>query len=148
MSKKACAEQFSCVQASGEAVYTSDVSVGGSELFAAIVPSTQALAHIVSIDPNPALELPGVVTFVGPDDIPAGGRNTYSSGSDFNTVSRAICQAVSFLVLRLYSAGLGLRVLQLAYCQPLVTLPAELPCHKLGSGQHILDVCTGLCSLR
>ena len=74
------------LQASGEALYTSDVTIGGSELFAVLVPSTQALAHLVGVDPAPALQLPGVVAFVGPDDIPAGGSNLYVAGSASNTV--------------------------------------------------------------
>ena len=78
------------VQASGEAVYTSDVGVGGGELYAAIVPSTQALAYVASLDPSPALALPGVVAFVGPQDIPERGRNAYQSGSGLNSV-RSLC---------------------------------------------------------
>lgn len=46
---------LSNMQASGEAVYTSDIGVGSGELFAAVVGSTQALATLVSVDPLPAL---------------------------------------------------------------------------------------------
>ena len=80
-----------CVQTSGEAMYTSDIGVGGDELYAAIVPSTQALAFVASLDPSPALELPGVVAFVGPRDIPEQGQNAYQSGSGQNKVAFGGC---------------------------------------------------------
>lgn len=40
-----------------------------------MVKSSEARAHIVSVDPSPALSLPGVISFVGADDIPKGGVN-------------------------------------------------------------------------
>ncbi len=46
-----------CVQASGEAVYTSDVALGGDELYCYPVESTQALAMLVSVDASKALEV-------------------------------------------------------------------------------------------
>ena len=49
-----------CLQASGEAVYTSDVALGGDELYCYPVESTQALAMLVSVDASKALE---VMTF-------------------------------------------------------------------------------------
>ena len=67
-------------------MYTSDIGMGGDELYAAIVPSTQALAYITSLNPSPALEMPGVVAFVGANDIPKQGRNAYQSGSGMNSV--------------------------------------------------------------
>lgn len=51
-------------QASGEAVYTSDIGVGSDDLFAALVGSTQALATITSIDPAPALAVSCVIIFL------------------------------------------------------------------------------------
>lgn len=52
MRPKAC-----LLQASGEAVYTSDVDYGRGELFAYPVISTQALATIVSIDASKVLKV-------------------------------------------------------------------------------------------
>jgi len=49
--------RFGVLQASGEAVYTSDVCLGGDELYAYPVESTQALAIIESIDASKALEV-------------------------------------------------------------------------------------------
>lgn len=46
------------LQASGEAVYSSDVGVGASELlYACVVPSTEALAAIDGIDTSEALQV-------------------------------------------------------------------------------------------
>lgn len=53
------------VQASGEAVYVADVGVSTRELFAAPVESARALAKLGKVDPAAALQLPGVVAFVG-----------------------------------------------------------------------------------
>lgn len=63
------------LQTSGEAVYVADVGVSTRELFAAPVESAQALAKLGKVDPAPALKLPGVVAFIGPDDIPAKGNH-------------------------------------------------------------------------
>ena len=45
------------MQTSGEALYTSDVGLGGSELHAAPVLSTQALATLEHIDASKALKV-------------------------------------------------------------------------------------------
>ena len=44
------------MQASGEAKYTGDMMLDGSELYAYIVKSQRALARIVSVDPSAALQ--------------------------------------------------------------------------------------------
>ncbi len=41
----------------------------------AVVKASIARGSIKSIDPSPALELPGVAAFVGAQDIPKGGAN-------------------------------------------------------------------------
>ncbi|KAK9807521.1 hypothetical protein WJX72_001412 [[Myrmecia] bisecta] len=61
------------LQASGEAQYSGNVGLGADELWAAVVMSTEALATIKAIDTSAALKVPGVVDFVGPNDIP--GKN-------------------------------------------------------------------------
>lgn len=53
------------MQASGEAVYVADVGVSTRELFAAPVESARALAKLGKVDPAAALQLPGVVAFIG-----------------------------------------------------------------------------------
>lgn len=50
-----------CLQASGEAVYTSDVALGVDELYCYPVESTQALAMLVSVDASKALEVMALV---------------------------------------------------------------------------------------
>ena len=45
------------VQASGEAVYTSDHALGGDELYSYPVESTQALATLESVDASAALKV-------------------------------------------------------------------------------------------
>ncbi len=49
-----------CLQTSGEALYTSDIGLGGSELHAVPVLSSQALATLEDIDPSKALKV-GIV---------------------------------------------------------------------------------------
>ncbi|KAK3289624.1 hypothetical protein CYMTET_2955 [Cymbomonas tetramitiformis] len=63
------------IQASGEASYVSTMQPAQG-LHAAIVYSTKANAKIVTIDPSPALTMPGVKDFVAKADIPAGGNTT------------------------------------------------------------------------
>ncbi|KAJ8291157.1 hypothetical protein GJAV_G00022040 [Gymnothorax javanicus] len=57
-------------QATGEAVYCDDIPHYENELYLALVTSTKAHAHILSIDETEALSLPGVVTFLSAKDIP------------------------------------------------------------------------------
>jgi CO/xanthine dehydrogenase Mo-binding subunit len=58
-------------QASGEAVYTSDVLVGlGGELYAAVVSSTEPLALVDDVDLTEARKVRGVLSM--PIDDPAG----------------------------------------------------------------------------
>ncbi len=45
------------LQASGEAVYTSDHALGGDELYSYPVESTQALATLESVDASEALKV-------------------------------------------------------------------------------------------
>lgn len=45
------------MQASGEAKYTGDMMLDGSELYAYIVKSERALATITSVDPSAALQV-------------------------------------------------------------------------------------------
>ena len=49
---------FLCLcQASGEAVYSSDVGVGDNQLYARVVASTEVLANLDTIDPSEALQV-------------------------------------------------------------------------------------------
>ncbi|XP_012939556.1 xanthine dehydrogenase isoform X2 [Aplysia californica] len=67
------------LQASGEAIYTSDMPTFQRELFAAFVLSDVASATLDSVDTSEALSMPGVVRYVSAADIPEGGVNDYMS---------------------------------------------------------------------
>ncbi|BDA48926.1 probable indole-3-acetaldehyde oxidase [Coccomyxa sp. Obi] len=66
------------LQASGEALYTDDMPEQKNSLFAAFVGSTEALAVIKGVDASAALALPGVVAYIGADDVP--GVNKAATG--------------------------------------------------------------------
>uniref|UniRef100_A0AAY4DHY6 FAD-binding PCMH-type domain-containing protein n=1 Tax=Denticeps clupeoides TaxID=299321 RepID=A0AAY4DHY6_9TELE len=57
-------------QATGEAVYCDDIPCYENELHLALITSTKAHAHILSIDTGEAMTVPGVVAFVFAKDIP------------------------------------------------------------------------------
>ncbi|GFO32658.1 indole-3-acetaldehyde oxidase [Plakobranchus ocellatus] len=63
------------LQASGEAKYTNDMPFLQDELKAAFVMSDVAKGKIVRVDTSEAMKIPGVLGFVGTDDIPSGGIN-------------------------------------------------------------------------
>ena len=67
---KAVAKLESLVQCSGEAEYINDLPPSPRELHAAFVLTSQANCDIELVDPQPALEVPGVVSFVSHQDIP------------------------------------------------------------------------------
>ena len=56
-------------QASGETTYHDDEG-NGACLYAAFVPATVAPAKVTAIDTTAALKMPGVVDFIGSEDIP------------------------------------------------------------------------------
>lgn len=57
------------IQCSGEAEYITNIPAHPGELLGMFVTSTQANARLVSIDTTDALAIPGVVGFVGAEDI-------------------------------------------------------------------------------
>ncbi|KAM4602225.1 xanthine dehydrogenase/oxidase isoform 2-T2 [Polymixia lowei] len=57
-------------QATGEAVYCDDIPLYENELYLALVTSTRAHAHILSIDVSEAEKMAGVATCVFAEDIP------------------------------------------------------------------------------
>ena len=71
------------VQASGEAIYTSDIVMPPSGLYGVFVESTEALAELQGVDPSPALALPGVAAYIDVRDVPKGGANLLNTcGTD------------------------------------------------------------------
>ena len=67
---KAVAKLESLVQCSGEAEYINDIPASPRELHAAFVLTSQANCDIDQVDPEPALQMSGVVSFVSHKDIP------------------------------------------------------------------------------
>lgn len=57
-------------QVTGEAVYLDDMPRAANELYAVVVGSTEAHAHILSVDASEALAMDGVVDYISWKDIP------------------------------------------------------------------------------
>lgn len=57
-------------QCSGEAQYTDDIPVQKNELYGCLVLSTKPHARLLSVDPAPAMYVPGVVDYVDHHDLP------------------------------------------------------------------------------
>ena len=57
-------------QCTGQAQYTDDIPVQQNELFGCLVLSTKAHAKILSVNAEPALDIPGVVDYVDHKDLP------------------------------------------------------------------------------
>ncbi|XP_067011294.2 xanthine dehydrogenase/oxidase [Anabrus simplex] len=65
------------IQCAGEALYVNDVPTIPGELFAAFVVTKVGQGNIEKIDPSPALSMPGVVSFLGAENIP--GENNFAA---------------------------------------------------------------------
>ncbi|OCK85768.1 xanthine dehydrogenase [Lepidopterella palustris CBS 459.81] len=83
-------------QCTGEAQYTDDIPVQKNELYGCLVLSTKAHARLLSVDPSPALELPGVVDWVDHHDLPSPEANWWGAPS---------CDEVFFAVDEVFTAG-------------------------------------------
>ncbi|XP_063842980.1 xanthine dehydrogenase/oxidase-like isoform X2 [Scylla paramamosain] len=70
------------IQCSGEAEYVTKIPARPGELYGVFVTSTQANARLVSIDTTDALAIPGVVGFVGAEDI-RGQNNMLAFAADW-----------------------------------------------------------------
>jgi xanthine dehydrogenase/oxidase len=83
-------------QSTGEAQYTDDIPVQMNQLFGYMVLSTKAHAKILSVDPSPALDLPGVVDYVDHTDLPNPKANWWGAPN---------CDEVFFAVDEVFTAG-------------------------------------------
>ncbi|KAA8901382.1 Molybdopterin-binding domain of aldehyde dehydrogenase-domain-containing protein [Sphaerosporella brunnea] len=83
-------------QVTGEAQYTDDIPRATSELYGALVLSTKAHAKLLSVDPSPALGLPGVVAYVDHKDLPSAESNWWGA---------PMCDEVFFAVDEVFTAG-------------------------------------------
>lgn len=64
-------------QVTGEAQYTDDLPRAINELYGCLVLSTKAHAKLISVDSSPALEIPGVVSYVDHTDLPSPDANKW-----------------------------------------------------------------------
>ncbi|PNS20987.1 Xanthine dehydrogenase [Sphaceloma murrayae] len=83
-------------QCTGEAQYTDDIPVQRNELYGCLVLSTKAHAKLVSVDADPALDLPGVVDYVDHRDLPNEKANWWGAPN---------CDEVFFAVDEVFTAG-------------------------------------------
>jgi xanthine dehydrogenase/oxidase len=80
----------------GEAQYTNDIPRQGNELCGGLVISTKARAKLVSVDPSPALALPGVVAWVDHSDV---------ANKDANMWGAPVRDEVFFAEEEVFTAG-------------------------------------------
>jgi len=83
-------------QTTGQAQYTDDIPVQRNELYGCLVLSTKAHAKLLSVDPSPAFELPGVVDYVDHTDMPSPEANRWGT---------PVCDEVFFAVDEVFTAG-------------------------------------------
>ena len=83
-------------QCTGQAQYTDDIPVQKNELYGVMVLSTKAHARLMSVDPSPAMELPGVVDWIDHRDLPNPEANWWGAPS---------CDEVFFAVDEVFTAG-------------------------------------------
>jgi len=83
-------------QCTGEAQYTDDIPAQKNELYGVMVLSTKAHAKIVSVDPSPALDLPGVAEWVDRHDLPNPEANWWGAPS---------CDEVFFALDEVFTVG-------------------------------------------
>ena len=83
-------------QCTGEAQYTDDIPVQKNELYGVMVLSTKAHAKILDVDPEAALDLPGVADWVDHHDLPNPEANWWGAPN---------CDEVFFAVDEVFTAG-------------------------------------------
>ena len=83
-------------QCTGEAQYTDDIPVQRNELYGCLVLSTKAHAKLKSVDPSPAMDIPGVIDYVDHRDLPNAKANWWGAPN---------CDEVFFAVDEVFTAG-------------------------------------------
>ena len=83
-------------QCTGEAQYTDDIPLQKNELYGVLVLSTKPHARLLSVDPEPALGLPGVYDYVDHHDLPNPKANWWGAPS---------CDETFFAVDEVFTAG-------------------------------------------
>ncbi|XP_059183934.1 xanthine dehydrogenase/oxidase isoform X2 [Centropristis striata] len=115
-------------QATGEAVYCDDVPLYENELYLALVTSSKAHAHILSIDATEAESMPGVVCCVFADDIPGSNATgpveydeTILATGQVTCVGHIIGAVVANTQLHAQRAAKAVRI-QYEELQPVITI--------------------------
>ena len=83
-------------QCTGEAQYTDDIPAQKNELYGVMVLSTKAHAKILSVDPSPAMDIPGIVEWVDHKDLPNPESNWWGAPN---------CDELFFAVDEVFTAG-------------------------------------------
>ena len=83
-------------QTTGEAQYTDDIPVQKNELYGHLVLSTRAHAKLVKVDPEPALDLPGVAGWVDHRDVATPEANWWGAPA---------CDETFFAIDEVFTAG-------------------------------------------
>lgn len=83
-------------QCTGEAQYTDDLPVQKNELYGCLVLSTRAHAKLLKVDPEPALDLPGVAGWVDHNDVATPEANWWGAPS---------CDETFFALDEVFTAG-------------------------------------------
>jgi xanthine dehydrogenase/oxidase len=83
-------------QCTGEAQYTDDIPLQRNELYGCLVLSTKAHAKLLSVDPEPALDQPGVVAYVDHKDMASPEANWWGA---------PVCDETFFAVDEVFTAG-------------------------------------------
>ena len=83
-------------QCTGEAQYTDDIPRQQNELYGGLVISTKAHAKLLSVDPSPALALPGVVAWVDRHDV---------ASKEANMWGAPVCDEVFFAEEEVFTTG-------------------------------------------
>ncbi|KAL6710666.1 hypothetical protein ACN47E_007723 [Coniothyrium glycines] len=83
-------------QCTGEAQYTDDIPLQRNELYGCLVLSTKAHAKLIKVDPEPALNLRGVVAFVDHTDLASPEANWWGAPS---------CDETFFAIDEVFTAG-------------------------------------------
>ncbi|KAF2257019.1 xanthine dehydrogenase/oxidase [Trematosphaeria pertusa] len=83
-------------QCTGEAQYTDDIPLQKNELYGCLVLSTKAHAKLIKVDPEPALDLPGVHAWVDHKDLATPEANWWGAPS---------CDETFFAVDEVFTAG-------------------------------------------
>ena len=83
-------------QSTGEAQYTDDIPVQRNELYGCLVLSKKAHAKILSVDAEPALEIPGVAAYVDHNDVATPEANWWGAPN---------CDETFFALDEVFTAG-------------------------------------------